>query len=313
MKLNTLLASSIISLGLLATPCLFAEDKVVATVNDAKITQAELDDFISQVQSSGRQDVNPQLALDDLIATELVRQDAKAQGLENDESIKKRLEEVREQLILDLWTKKTVEGITFSEAELKAEYDKLMEKQPKTEYKARHILVKTEDEANAIIKELEGDKDFAKLAEEKSTGPSGPRGGDLGWFKATSMVPPFAEAVAAMKPNEISKTPVKTQFGFHVIKLEDKRNAKLPELDGVKPQLERTIRQRKLTDLLNELKAKAKITTNLPTEATVADTKIAAPAADDKAAEAKPVEEKAPEAKPAEEKAAEAAPAPEKE
>ena len=127
------------------------------------------------------------------------------------------------------------------------------------EYKARHILVKTEDEAKAVVKQLDDGSDFAKLAKEKSTGPSGKTGGDLGWFRPQQMVPPFSDAVAAMKKNTYTKKPVKTQFGWHVIKLEDLRDVQPPKFEDIKDQVKTIVQTKRVQKYVKSLRDKAKI------------------------------------------------------
>ena len=158
-------------------------------------------------------------------------------------------------------------ALNISDDELKAAYDKATSQMSKSEYKARHILVKTKDEAKAVLDELKAGKDFADLAKAKSTDTSAQMGGDLGWFKTDSMVKPFAEAVAAMEPGQTSTEPVETQFGWHVIKLEEKRDVKLPELENMKPQLKRQIEQEKMMAYMKDLRAKADVKVLLKEEA----------------------------------------------
>ena len=129
----------------------------------------------------------------------------------------------------------------------------------KTEYKARHILVKTEDEAKNVIAQLDKGADFAKLAKEKSIGPSGKEGGDLGWFSPDNMVKPFADAAAALKVGTYSKTPVHTQFGWHVIKLEDTRPVSPPSFDELKNQLMNSWRNKMISAYLDRLRSEANV------------------------------------------------------
>ncbi|MEZ5476877.1 MAG: peptidylprolyl isomerase [Thiolinea sp.] len=154
--------------------------------------------------------------------------------------------------------------------------------------KARHILVATEDEAKALIEEVKGGKDFTELAKEKSTGPSGKNGGDLGWFKPQSMVKPFAEAVMAMEPDSVSTAPVETQFGWHIIKLEEKRDVKLPDLESMKPQLKRQLEQQKMMEYMQQLRADADV------KILMKDEPVAEPKAEEATDEADASEEQAP-------------------
>ncbi|MGV6809056.1 MAG: foldase protein PrsA [bacterium] len=250
--------SGVLAIGFVS-PTL-ASDKVVATVNGETITESSLNSIMDLLKRSNRAgDVDKKVALEDLISTQLVLQEANKAGFADREDIQQKLKEFKERLMLQAWTEETVKTLKISDEEIKKAYDERVAKMDKQEFKARHILVKTEDEAKALITELAGGKDFAELAKEKSTGPSGPKGGDLGWFKTSSMVPPFADAIKVMKKGDVSAAPVKTQFGFHVIKLEDMRDAKLPELKMLEPQIRRIIEQQKLKAHVDELRAKADV------------------------------------------------------
>jgi peptidyl-prolyl cis-trans isomerase C len=151
-----------------------------------------------------------------------------------------------------------------SEKELEAAYDDLVEQEKRTEYKARHILVDEKAQAEDLIKKLDKSKgkDFEKLARESSLGPTAEKGGDLGWFDARRMVKPFSDAVASMEPGTYTKQPVQTQFGWHVILLEETRAAEPPSFDAAKPRLEATVRRQKVADKLNELRAAADVKLN---------------------------------------------------
>ncbi len=291
MKINkkTILATSILSLGLLtaasssyadATGTTPAADTVVATVNGDKIMKSTLDGYMEILKKSGK--ANKQAALDDLIATEIALQEAKKAKIIDRPDVKKAISDFTRNVLLKTWTKEKVDSFKISDEDIKKAYDERVTKLATKEYNARHILLNTEDEAKAVIKELEGGADFAKLAKEKSKGPSGSNGGSLGWFKAQTMVPAFANAVKSMKKGEISKKPVKTQFGYHVIKLEDSRDAKLPTMESLKPQLKRVIAQKKMLAYMEELKKTADVKITLPEE----------PAADKKAAEKEKAAEK---------------------
>ncbi|MBK1620132.1 peptidylprolyl isomerase [Lamprobacter modestohalophilus] len=151
-----------------------------------------------------------------------------------------------------------------SEAELKQAYDELVAQSQRTEYKARHILLDDKDKAQALIEQLDAanGKGFATLAEENSLGPTAEKGGDLGWFDSRRMVKPFADAVAEMEPGSYSKQPVQTQFGWHVILLEETRAAEPPSFEQAKPQLEALLRQRKVAEALTELRNNADVQLN---------------------------------------------------
>ena len=272
MQINkkTIIATSIISLTL-ATTTLTAEEKVstdatdavVATVNGDKIMKSTLDGYLAVLNKRGKK-ANIEAAVDDLVATEIALQEARKTDILERPDTKKLINDYTRNILLKTWTKEKLDSFEISDDAIKAAYDERVTKLASKEYNARHILVKTEDEAKAIIKELDGGADFEKLAKEKSTGPSGANGGSLGWFKAQTMVPAFANAVRAMKKGEVSKEPVKTQFGFHIIKLEDSRDAKLPTLESMKTQLERVIGQKKMFEYMLDLKKSADVKITLP-------------------------------------------------
>jgi len=145
-----------------------------------------------------------------------------------------------------------------SDAEIKDAYDAQVSNAPSMEFKARHILVETQGEAVNLIKELDGGADFATLAKEKSTGPSGANGGDLGWFSPNQMVAPFSNAVAALADGKFSKEPVQTQFGWHVILREDSRKSNPPTLESLRDTIKQRVEQQKLQDYLEALRATLK-------------------------------------------------------
>lgn len=142
-----------------------------------------------------------------------------------------------------------------TDAEIQAAYKEQISAAPPLEFKASHILVETQSEANGIVEELEGGAEFGELAKTKSTGPSGPNGGDLGWFSPNQMVAPFSQAVAALDDGAFSKTPVQTQFGWHVILREASREATPPTLESVRDAIKQRVEQQKLQDYLEELRA----------------------------------------------------------
>ncbi len=309
MKNSKKLLSIVVGLALVSSTALFAEEakvaektaetvvvaaKDVAIVNGTAITQVTLDAYMAVINRSRPEGgVSPKEALDDLIITELALQQAKKDGVAEREAVKKQIAEAAKKVILTTWTREKSENMKIDDAELKAAYDESMKDQASKEFKARHILVEKEDVAKAIIKEIAGGGDFEKLAKEKSTGPSGPKGGDLGWFKPSTMVPPFAKAIAAMKKDEVSKEPVKTNFGWHIIKLEEIRDAKLPTFESMKPQMKPMLAQKKMIEYIESLRKTADIKITLPEEKSGA----AAPKADakpadtaEKKAEAKPVD-----------------------
>jgi peptidyl-prolyl cis-trans isomerase C len=262
-----ILVATVALLGMLATPALAAkakvDDPVVARVNGEEIHRSdvmrELQMAGPQMQQLPPQMIYPQI-LQKMIATKIVSQKGYADGLQNDKDVKQRVKDLEDQVVAEAYVHKEVEP-KITEAKIKERYEQLAAKfKPQDEVRARHILVKTEAEANDIIKQLKGGADFAKLAEEKSkdTG-SAKQGGDLGYFVHDAMVKAFADAAFGMKVGEISDKPVKTEFGYHIIKVEDRRKSSPPPLAEVKEQIANQLGQELTNDEVKSLEAKAKI------------------------------------------------------
>ena len=246
---------------------LIDETKTYATVNGTAITGKEVKAFAAslpvQLQQAPGENLLT-LIVNQLVNDKLVTDNAFSSGIESDADVQARLADLKKQLVRDTYLKKQVDD-TITEAELKAKYDEMLANTPDVpEIHARHILVKTEDEAKAIITELDNGADFAALAKEKSTGPSAANGGDLGYFNKTAMVKEFADAAFAMDKGTYSKTPVKTQFGYHVIKVEDKRMQPKPEFAAVEQRVRAQVADEKVRALIEKLRAKADLTLDLP-------------------------------------------------
>jgi peptidyl-prolyl cis-trans isomerase C len=239
-----------------------AKDPVIAKINGVEVTKGELalaegniDPQLSQLPP----DQKELAALTAIVDAKVIAEKAKAEKLDESPDFKMRLQFILDRELHNQYFKKhIVDAVT--DAEIKARYDAEVAKMPKEEeVRARHILVKTEDEAKAIIKELDAGKDFAELAKAKSTDPNKSDGGDLGYFKKGQMVPEFEAAAFKLEKGKYSETPVKTQFGYHVIKVEDKRTAQPPAFDKVKDQVKQVVMRDKYMDLLKTSKDGAKI------------------------------------------------------
>lgn len=240
----------------------FAADEPVAVVNGKPISLKTYDFYLRQLQAerpNANLAGNRQLVINELVNRELLYQDAMKKKLDKDPEVAFALEQIRMNTMIQANVAKIAEGLKITDEVLKKEYDEKIAKADISEYKARHILLKTEDEAKAVIKELDKGAVFSDVAKAKSTGPTGPEGGDLGWFKAGQMVPPFAQALKQMKKGTYSKTPVQTQFGWHVILLEDTRKATPPKFEDVKPQLANMMRGQQINSYIQNLRTKAKV------------------------------------------------------
>lgn len=232
---------------------------VVAKVNGIDITLGELITMGQRMSEQG-QPITADAATWQMMLDQLVRQTAvaSAHGDHLNAADRANLELQRRAYLASVALEKVAEPEPTAE-EIQAAYDKFFgASEPQTEYSAAHILVATEDEAKAAKAEVDGGADFGTVAETRSTGPSGPNKGDLGWFTADQMVAPFAEAVKAMKKGDISE-PVQTEFGWHVIKLNDTRVVEPPKLDEVREQLVQQVRRDKVEAEIERLMGEAKI------------------------------------------------------
>ncbi len=233
-----------------------------AIVNGKEIPASQVDQFVRMMTEQGAPDT-PQLReqiREELINREVMVQAAEKAGIADKPDVRMELELARQNVLIRGLFNHFLENNAISEKQLQAEYDKLKAASQQLEYKAHHILVKEEQEAKDIITRLEKGEDFAKLAKEHSQDPgSGPRGGDLGWASADSYVQPFGEALSKLKKGETTKEPVQSSFGWHVIRLEDTRQASFPPLEQVKAQLEEMLRQHALAKYQEELRKSAKV------------------------------------------------------
>jgi len=247
-----------------------ASAQTLVTVNGKPITQEEVDQELMQATQGrfnqvppDRQAVFRQQVLQQLIGKELIYDDAKKKGIlksaEYKKEYKKLEERMKKELAIQVWQKKVLDGIKVSQKELKDYYKKNIDEfKEKETVHARHILVKTEDEAKKIINELKGLKGdalkakFIELAKKHSTGPSGKNGGDLGYFAQGQMVPAFNDKAFSMKKGTITTEPVKTQFGYHVIYVEDKKPSMTRSFDEVKPYIEQRLKMEKFKDVMKK-------------------------------------------------------------
>lgn len=239
-----------------------APDTVVAIVNGTKVTRA---DVIASAQSlpaeyQSKIDAIFPALIDRLVDLTLLAEEGRKQNLQDDPEVKARITQVTDQVIEEALIRRHLKSMMTEDA-IKARYEKFVSEQPaQTEIRASHILVATEDEAKDIIKQLDGGADFATIAKEKSTDPSAKQnGGDLGYFTAGEMVPEFSQAVFAMEKGDSSKAPVKSQFGWHVIKVVDKRPKAAPSLEETHSHIEELLSGELLTAYLTSLRTTATV------------------------------------------------------
>ena len=234
----------------------------VAIVNGKAVPKARVDALAAQVARAGRP-VTPEMQgqlRDEIIAREVFMQEAQLRGLDATEDYRAQIELARQSILIrelfaDFQTKNPV-----TDADIKAEYDKFAASNGGKEYKARHILVEKEADAKAIIAQLKKGGKFEEIAKKSSKDPgSGANGGDLDWAASGSYVKEFSEAMTKLEKGKMTETPVKSQFGYHIIRLDDTREAQLPKFDEVKPQIAQQLTQQKLAKYQEDLRAKAKV------------------------------------------------------
>lgn len=236
---------------------------VIAKVNGETIPRAREDFFIKQLTAQGQTDT-PDLrknVREELINREIVAQEAAKKGLDKNPEFSAQMDVARQNLLVGAYFKDFAEANPIKEEDLKAEYDKIKAQQvPAKEYLTRHILVEKEEEAKNIVAQLKKGANFNELAIEKSKDPGSKiKGGELGWAPPTNYVKPFADALTGLKKGEYTATPVQTEFGWHVIKLEDERMSEALPYEEIKHLVQQRLQKQQLEKLLADLRAKAKV------------------------------------------------------
>ncbi len=256
MKISKLALSLVTALSMSA----WAQN--LAVVNGKPVPSSRVEALKQQVERSGRP-VTPEILAqikEELIAREIFMQEARKRGLDASEDYKAQLELARQSLLIRELFANFQKKNPVTDAEIKAEYDKFVAANGGKEYRASHILVEKEEEAKALIAELKKGGKSEELAKKASKDPgSGANGGDLDWANAASYVPEFSNAMVKLDKGQMTDAPVKSQFGFHIIRVDDVREAQLPKLDEVKPQITQQLTQSKLGKFQEDLRAKAKV------------------------------------------------------
>ena len=245
-----------------ATPAPEAPAERVATVNGKPVPKSEFDLYVTNMTRQAGRDVTEEQKgemLDQYIKMQLAAEEAEKSGVEKDQKVRDQLALVRMQVLLESGMQKYLDTHPVDDSELRPEYDRQVAALPR-EYHARHILVDDQAAAESITQELQKGADFEKLAKKRSKDPgTGKSGGDLGWNTLESWDPPFAEAVRLLAPGELTKQPVHSQYGWHVIKLEESRAANAPPFEEVKDRVKTLVQRKKLATHLDELVKAAKI------------------------------------------------------
>jgi peptidyl-prolyl cis-trans isomerase C len=246
---------------LFATAALPVMAQNLAVVNGKAIPSAKAELLVKQAKAQGQQDT-PQLRAtikDRLVSFEVLAQEAEKAGLATNADVKTQLELARQQILIQNLMRDYVTKNPITDIDIKAEYDKAKAQAGDKEYHAFHILVEKEDEANAIISKLKAGAKFEELAKQSKDPGSAAKGGDLDWASPATFVPAFSNAMVALQKGQFTEIPVKTDFGYHIIKLEDVRPSKFPTLEEVKQQIVDGLQQRKLQAYQQTLVKKAKI------------------------------------------------------
>lgn len=259
-KLQTLAAIALIAIGGATSA------QNVAIVNGKAVPKARVDALITMASAQAKaqgQQLPPnfeQQAKDEIITREIFIQEASKRSLDASDEYKNQMELQRQTVLIRLLLADEQKKSGVTDAEIKAEYEKYAKENGGKEYKARHILVEKEETAKAIIASLKKGGKFEDIAKKQSkdTG-SGANGGDLDWANAASYVKEFSDAMVALTKGKTTETPVKSQFGYHVIRLEDVRETKLPSMDEVKPQIKQQLEQQKMAKFQDDLRKSAKI------------------------------------------------------
>jgi peptidyl-prolyl cis-trans isomerase C len=240
-----------------------AASSAVATVDGTPISRADYDFYTKRLlQGRPATELTAEQktqVLDEMINMQLIASQAIKDGLEKDPDVATSLQVLRMRILADAESQKYLKDKEPTDAELHAEYDTAVAGLDKTEYHARHILVPTKEAAEAAIKKIKGGAKFEDVAKADSTDTSKASGGDLGWFTLARMAKPFSDAVKTLKKGEMTQVPVQTQFGWHVIKLEDTRESPPPPFEQVKQQVSQGVMQKKLAAYVDGLKKTAKI------------------------------------------------------
>lgn len=246
---------------LISTPVMAADSDVLARMEGKDITRADVNAFMKDLPPQAKAlpaAILEPMALDQLINDQLILNAAKAEDIQNSKEYQAREAQLKEQLMREIYLTDRIGKV--SDGAVREEYSKLRRESPEqTEYQARHMLVDSKEEAEGLIKQLDGGADFAKLAAKNNKGPEKESGGELGYFTTKEVVPEFAEAVQKMKIGAVTKEPVKTQFGWHVIQLENKRKREAPKFEVVKEQLRQQVTQQKVRAEVEKLRKNARV------------------------------------------------------
>lgn len=250
----------LLTAGSLAIAAPVIAEEVIATVNGSEITTTDYQRFVYEATGGKGGKLNPNEVLAELLSRELAYQDAVKQGLNKRKEVIAEMERLKHKLLVGVALDEVIKKSPVTDKELETYYNENIKTLKLKEYKARHILVKEKSKAEQLITELDLGGDFAALAKKHSADAGSQKnGGDLGWFKPQTMPPAFSQATSLLEKGNYTKAPIQTQFGWHIIKLEDSRPVTPPTLEQVKPKLVQVVQQQKVTAYIQGLKDRADI------------------------------------------------------
>lgn len=267
LALTMMFTAAVAALPVSAQDAAAPDETVIATVNGQPYALDLFRVFYTQrLQETGQQNTPAfqEQAFNEFLSTVVASQEGEKRKLADDANVQTALQLQRMMIMSNAALQNIANDTEVTDEELQKAYEQFTEQAKRTEYKARHILVDDQAKAEELIKQVEKSKgkDFEKLAKENSLGPTAEKGGDLGWFDARQMVKPFADAVSALEPGSWTKQPVQTQFGWHVILLEETRTAEPPTFEEAKPNLEAAVKRQKVAETLAELRQNAELELN---------------------------------------------------
>jgi len=262
MKLKLALSAALL-MGGLSQYSIASDQQVVASVNGHDISKSTLQFYaLERRQGDPKNKIPTNQLINDLINMQLLKEEAHKKKLDKTDSFKKRMAFIDLSMLSQVAMVNFLDSNPIPEARLKKEYDQRIGEVKITELKASHILLKDEAKAKEVIKLLNKGGDFAELAKKHSTGPTAPKGGDLGWFTPQRMVPEFSQAVQSLKDGEYTKQAVRTQFGWHVILRAAERVGTPPSFESVKKNISAALEQQHIQQHIQKLRKSAKITIN---------------------------------------------------
>jgi peptidyl-prolyl cis-trans isomerase C len=257
MKLNV----PVLTLAVAATLAMPAFAQNAAIVNGKVIPKSRVDEFVAALAQQGKPDT-PELreqVREELIFRELMSQEAEKRGVAKNADVKRQLELVRQNVLFDAMIRTYLRDHPVKDEDIKAEYDRVAKQAGDKEFKVRHILVEKEETAKSLIDQIKKGGKFEELAKQSKDPGSAENGGDLDWARPATFVKPFSEAMTKLEKGKMTEEPVKSEYGYHVIRVDDVREAKPPAFEQVKPQIAQDMQRRKIAEFARELKEKSKI------------------------------------------------------